>query len=75
MESAATSANGNKLTNRASINSSSSSSSSSSNSSSVKRDGGGRVNPAFEKDEEHVPVDQTYYADELISIPDLDQVL
>lgn len=34
----------------------------------------GRDNPSFHQEEDDIPVNQTYYADELISVPDLDKV-
>lgn len=34
----------------------------------------GKINPSFQHEEETEPVNQTYYADELISIPELDKV-
>jgi hypothetical protein len=34
----------------------------------------GRDNPSFHQEEDDIPVNQTYYADELISVPDLNEV-
>ncbi|XP_046639311.1 natural resistance-associated macrophage protein 2-like isoform X2 [Daphnia pulicaria] len=33
----------------------------------------GRDNPSFHQEEDDIPVNQTYYADELISVPDLNE--
>lgn len=36
---------------------------------------GGTTNPSYHHDEDDIPENQTYYADELISVPDMDKVI
>ena len=40
----------------------------------VHSEGQGRNNPSFNHEENDIPENQTYYADELISVPDLEKV-